>query len=156
MAEYQIRFEGKPTDAEVGMLLARFGKPPEEGSSIAYGDVTTVLGIQAGDNRWKTITNAWRNRLRREYNAETKAGGGMFTVLIPVQRIDLASTRTKGAFRGIRRAHKVILGTDMGRLEAPDKTRADHLLMVHAKLSLALKANGSKPIELPEPIGGKR
>lgn len=54
--------DGLPTKPDVDMLLKAF---PElkEGDQIPYEEVSAILGVDKGSNRFRTVTNRWRDRL---------------------------------------------------------------------------------------------
>lgn len=152
MANGVLRFGGMPTDAEVNMLMERFGVPQED-KPIPYTEITATLRYEKESNRWGTVVDAWRRRLERDHNVILKAGGGQFVAMTPSDRITHSGSRVKSGVRRIRKAGSIVASTDRGRLSEQDKARADHITIVTAALShAALEQTRKLPVRLPEPV----
>ena len=158
MKDGTLRFGGMPTDAEVNMLMERFGKP-EEKIPIPYTEVEKTLhfardGKTAG--RWKTVTNAWRQRLRRLHHVEMSAGGGCFTPLPPGDRVVLSASRVHRGSRQFRKASDLIRHTERARLDDAGKKNADHIQVIASAVQFALRTEARKPPrELPAGVEKK-
>lgn len=53
--------DGMPTGPDVTMLQ-KMWSDLKVGDRIPYEDVETLLGLKRDSTRWKTVTNAWRER----------------------------------------------------------------------------------------------
>ena len=58
--------DGMPTGPDVTALMKRW---PElkVGDHIPYANVERVIGVAHRGKRWRSITNAWRRRLKRDH-----------------------------------------------------------------------------------------
>lgn len=148
----KVYFAGLPTDMDVRALLEQFGVPTE-GQIIAYEQVAEVIRCRPRSGRFKSVTDRWRNRLKREHNIYLRAKDGQFTVLDPSARVDLGSSYLRRAGRTLRRGHVVVESTDRNRLTKEERAQADHILMTTASALQAarLQARRVNP-ELPPPV----
>jgi hypothetical protein len=154
MTDGILRFGGMPTDAEVRMLLERFGKP-KENTPIPYTEVEKTLGFARDgqtENRFNTVTAAWRRALVRDHNIHMRRGGGCFVALDPSGRVDLSGSKIKRGVRSIRRGGKIVSTTDRSRLSEDDVRRADHIQVLTAAFNRAASIESKR--KAPElPIG---
>ena len=101
-------FGGKPTDAEVELLLAKW-QDLAPGGVASYRDVEKTIGVTRDYARFWTVTQRWR----KEYEKATgiiigcDAGKLLFVALTPSQRVGYAISQARKGRRRTRRAHNV-------------------------------------------------
>ncbi len=128
---------GIPTEPDVNRLVEVFGTPIQ-GTVISYQEIEKIIQAKRGDNRFRSVTSAWRRRLFRTHNLliGTRPNIG-FVCLDNSARVVFSSTKNKSGMRFIRRA-----GTVAGLTEAegltPELLKArDHLVRVASAITLA-------------------
>ena len=130
-------FGGIPTDEDVKKLEAAFGIP-KEGADLPYAQVESVLHITRSENRWHSVTAAWRKKLWRTHNLKIACRSGeAFVCLAPMARVDFCAGRLKQNYRGIIRASEVARTTNRDALTPEARGRCDHYARVSATLRLA-------------------
>jgi hypothetical protein len=125
----KVYFAGLPTELDVRALWERYGVPPE-GVAMPYDEVAAVIKTPVGGHRFKTVTGAWRRRLKRDHDIYLKAEGGAFTMRTPSDRVSLGALKVRTGARAFGAAVKVISMTDRHRLTAQEIAQADHLMLV--------------------------
>lgn len=142
--EAQEYFGGLPTDPEVRKLREHFGDMQKlRGTTISHEDIEKVIGVKREDNRYKTITNAWRKRIRKETGVEIRGDlaeviGIGFRVLTDGEQVTFSTDlRQRGAKR-IRHSHIALANTDEEKLTDEQKRERAHGLHAAKMLHTAL------------------
>lgn len=94
--EYLGWRDGLPTAPDVEAICQKW---PElaVGQEIFYSDIQTLLKIEPGSSRWKSVTDAWRRRVREKGTVvECKAAISFY-----VASADQVSSATYGVLKGI-------------------------------------------------------
>lgn len=125
----KVYFAGLPTDIDVRAIIEKWGVP-SEGVPISYEEIAALIKVPVASCRFKTVTGAWRRRLRREHDIYLLARHGAFTVRDPVQRVEFGSLKIRTGARAFRTAVKVVVTTDRKRLSNQHLAEADHVLLV--------------------------
>lgn len=149
----KVFFAGLPTEMDVRTLFEKFGVP-KEGESIGYAAVSDAIQTPIGSARFRTITTAWRNRIRREYNVYVQARDGAFSARTPSDRISHASAKFRTAGRAMNFGTREAELTDPSRLSEVERAHREHLTVVGGALrSHAILAARRKQPMLPAPVG---
>jgi hypothetical protein len=125
--------------------------PTESGSSVTYEEVEAVLGIRVTENRFRTVTGAWRKKLFRDKNLQTAAEGGAFHFLTANQAFDT----------GVKSLHKI--GKAAGRLHVragtintndltTERKEKHRLLVRETQAVIEATRNAAKQIAGPKPV----
>ena len=151
MNSKKIIFKGGiPTDVDVNKLVDRIGIP-EPGTIVDYDEIKAAIGINRSENRWYSVTTAWRKKLRREYNLELKAiANEGFMVLDPAGRVDYAAGCFKSGIRRIGRSAHIAEYTDRAKLNEEDRKVCEHLQRV-AGLVRVTAATEARRLHYPDP-----
>ena len=84
---------GIPTKLDVDKLLETFAQP-KENDVIMWSEIEEATGLRKGQHRFKTVVNAWRTALERDFDILLYAipGEGL-AVADANTKIDLASRK---------------------------------------------------------------
>jgi len=125
---------GLPTKPEVDKLEKQF-RNLKPGDKILYEQIEHVLGVEKSTYRFKTVVNAWRKRLRNEYNVELAAVMNEgYQVMNGSERVEFATKTTKYGVRRVRRAGDVVMRTSRDDLTPEQQIVADHMVKVSAAI----------------------
>lgn len=142
---------GIPTRPDVQRLMEAFKTEP--GTVIDYADVEVILGITRDQARFRTVTDAWRAQLQREFARQTIAEGGTFRVLTPEQQVSHGVKRMTMHGRAIR---KTVIGTE--RIEVSkltgDALRTHTLLRRHGAALFNAAKEACREIAVSKPVSG--
>ena len=124
-----LYFGGMPTDPDVRKLLDAFPNLAV-GETVLYSDVSDVIGVPYGTNRWESIITAWRKRmLRPETNMDlARISGTHFLVLSAPQRVNKGSENVRRRVRAIRRDANLVASVPAADLDDISKKHRDHVL----------------------------
>ena len=93
--------DGLPTAPDVQLLLEKF-PGLRVGDRVPYVDVQAVINVAPGSNRWRSITDQWRKRLRdKSLVVECENGEAFY-----IATADQVSAATYGVLRSISRKSK--------------------------------------------------
>lgn len=81
-----VFFGGVPTQPDVELLMKEV--PVQSGTEVQYAEIERLLGLQRKQSRFRTVTDAWRRRLRREKLLQSTAEGGAIRFLVADQAHD--------------------------------------------------------------------
>lgn len=154
MAEAKIWLAGIPTDAEVQLLLRKYGVP-EEGKVITYGELEGLLDVSRSSNRFKSIVSRWRKILFRDHNTLLVAVNGEgYKVALPSERVLFGRRKFRSGMRMQVRALVVVAQTDKARLTAEEASQAEHIVRIIRASETAARAEArrAKGPELPAPV----
>lgn len=135
-------FDGVPVAGDVDKLFKRYGVP-EEGTEISYHEIGEIIGASYPQNRWHTVTHAWRKRMERQHNCciaphpDKPDTDCMFLVLNPSQRLQRGHSFRRSAIRKVKRSHMLIAKTDRNRLDKAEQGVYDHEMDRTARVILA-------------------
>lgn len=155
----KLFFGGVPTEPDVKKLIDAYGVP--QPGMIPYADVAAVIGLDPKSTRWRSVTDAWRFRLRRENNIEVRAIPGMgFKVLTEQERIPDTYVALRQTARVAREANRRAVSIDSARLNDVDRTKRDHLCRATAMVATStstevgsIAAALKPPPQMPRPQG---
>src|SRR5574337_915133 len=97
----RIFLGGVPTRPDVEKLLAKIDV--SHGSIIPYRMVEDIIGIPRDQNRWRTVTEAWRKRLFRERRLQIIAEGESFKALTAAEAVAHGAKRLNAHGRAVGR-----------------------------------------------------
>lgn len=144
---------GVPTGPEVDRLIKEIEARP--GVEVTYQEVERITGIRQRDNRFRSVTSAWRKRVFRERAIQVKAEGGRFVMLTP----DEALTNGIVSFHKIGRA----LGRTSVRISVINEAeltpaRADTKRLMQREIEVVTDAarRAAKVIAGPAPVSPAR
>lgn len=143
---------GVPTEPDVKKLLKAW--PPGEmkpGDKITKEQAADVLGVGVGDNRFISITNAWRKSLEPDI-VIVCPGDRTFEVATESQKLKLAKGKMTSAVRMVRKSVVVSSWVDCRQLD--DDERKQHTLLTQrtaaVRSALQIKGNGNPQPSLLE------
>jgi len=114
------------TAPEVRLLLDEFGVP-EEDTLITYKQVEKTIHCKKASVRFRTVTDAWRRLLEREYKrlmlTVMKVG---FKAATPAERERESCSQIGKGHRRVIHAVKLDLNTDLKRLDVAARARVSH------------------------------
>lgn len=140
---------GVPTEIDVRKLMEKYGVPAQ-GQRISKNEVSGIIGVPVGSNRYLSIVTAWRKKLDRESNVIFKVVNGSFVVADPSTRIDMSGAGMKHALRKVRRSGGIAARTDRDGLTAEQMRTQDHIVSVSVSL-LQMSAVAARKLKYPEP-----
>lgn len=119
--------DGLPTGPDVERLDAAYQKL-EEGDEISYQDIGEKIREKPRTGRFRTVTDAWRIKLRKDRNLVLKPmNGEFFRVMVPRERVEFVHGQLCGARRKIARA--VSHSADIPIERLTDKEKERHFLL---------------------------
>ena len=129
--------DGMPTGPDVERLIRKW---PElsPGDRLDYPALEKILNVEAGTSRWRSITNAWRRRQKRDSNIiiECDAGNAFY-----VATADQVSSSIHGGLMGVGRKLKRMREKAIRVETKSDSQRAtlDHQCLVLSNLERETK-----------------
>ena len=136
-------FGGIPTGPDVDALMRKFGIPGV-GTKISYQELADAIGAALDSSRLHTVIVAWRKRIVREGNRDSRAvRGSGIEFLDESTRL---SERVKDYDGTIRRTRRLYVET--GLIES------QHLSEIERKQSDVIRRRASAMLE--DGINGKR
>jgi hypothetical protein len=144
----KVHFGGIPTAVDVRKLLQAFGEPTE-GTEVTHDDIERVISHRRDSHRYRTVTNAWRQQLRRDHNIEMGAVPGVgFRCLNAEERV---SAGINGIQSGARKQLRSIKRVCSVQTDDPVLTKKQELATRYG-VALAAEHNAMmKQIEPPKP-----
>jgi hypothetical protein len=150
--EGKLFFGGIPTDIEVKALREAYPNDYlKPGMLIDYGDIEKIIGCTRDSNRWRTITDRWRNVVERETGiiiAPDPLKSGAWKVLLEGEKVSLSSGKLRTAGRMARRSYVVASRVDVKQLTDQERTEYDH--SVRRSVALLEAARLKAKAVLPE------
>jgi len=135
-----VFFGGLPTDIDVAKIEESIGVP-EIDVLIPYSSIEAATGIARSSNRFKTVLEAWRRKLRNEKNIVTECvpGDGV-KAATNSRRLELVDIGIKQSSRKVVRVIKIAESTPSDGLKAHEqklrewqlKYGSDHIRMVQS------------------------
>lgn len=149
MAGKNMFFRGVPTDPDVKLLTDAFPKIPTE--VIPYGAIEEIIGVSKDTNRFKSVLEAWKNKIERETNEIliTIRGEGV-KLATPKERVTYCGKKINSGVKFVARGAKVAAFTDTRGLSDEDKKICDHFSRAASAVSMAIRVS---PKELRPPEG---
>lgn len=139
-----------PTDIDVDKLFEVLGIPTA-GEVITYSRITEITGIDRKNNRWVSVTGAWRKRLQNDHGIILKAAPNEgFNVLDDNGKTDTIVDYVKRARNSFKKADKVAFNVDRQKLTDDRRATFDHYGRIRAALELA-EATAAKQLDYPDP-----
>lgn len=150
----RIGIGGIPTELDVRKLEEKFGVP-KPGQTISYQEIAACIGNSNKENRFWSVTNAWRNKLFRENNIVTEAiPNEGFEFLDAHKRVSHSVGKFKGGLRKIAKGSAVAASTDRAGLTQEEVRVCDHVQNTGAALRLAA-ATAARQISYQDPVKEK-
>jgi hypothetical protein len=140
---------GVPTGMDVDRLMKEIEISP--GAQVDYSKVETILGVSRANNRFRSVTTAWRARAFRENALQSKAEGGMFLFLTADAAHDEAISSVKRVGRATGRLTKRVDAIDASELTG-DRLARHSLLQREAAAMLEAMRRSAKSIVAPKPV----
>lgn len=145
-----LYFGGLPTAPDVRTWLDRW--PIETlvpGKVLRPAELAAAIGVQPGQNRYRTVESAFRKMLRRDHNIEFRKQHGELTIMGPDDRILYAGGRQESGVRIIKRSGKMIYRTDTSKCSPEMKKIAEHRVRLAATVSAA-ERTAPKQLKAPD------
>jgi hypothetical protein len=140
---------GVPTRMDVERLFAEVTAEP--GTTIDCDAVAAIIGVAATDNRFTTVTSAWRRELFRARGLRTLREGGAFLFLTPEQALEAGLRDYKRAGRATGRATVRTKSIDPRQLTDAGKEK-QRLAIRMGEEMLDAAQRGMKAIAPPKPV----
>lgn len=127
------------TDVELRRLIEKIGKP-EKGQRWSYSEIEDIVGEKYGTARFRTITNRWRNKVRRDYLLciACVAGDG-FECLNDPATFDTAQKKFKQAGKVVGKAIKLHAIVDRRELPKEQRDVYDRSSAAFARIASTIK-----------------
>lgn len=136
---------GDSTKYEVDRLMELGLKP---GEAVSYEQVEQASGVAYGSNRWKAVTNRWRDRLMRESGLRVVCIDKTFRGLTAEEAVADGVDSLNGVGRKIARTHRRVGAVDTRELT--ERSLQQHtLLRRHTATLLATVQDAAKAVALP-------
>lgn len=136
-------FAGVPTKPDVQKIRERWPvESLQPGTTIPYESVAEVISVSVKSHRFKTVTNSWRKSVEPDLFIAAP-GGGVFEVLSPSGKVDLATSKMRTAGRMVRRSVTVSETVDRAALDEEAKSKLDRLQGRQAAIRAALQQKGN-------------
>lgn len=131
--------KGAPVDLDVNRLQETIGTP-QVGDVIPHERIEHAIGIRRTEHRYKSVLNAWRNRLMREHNLLLIGRPGIGLLAAdPADRVRWASGRAESGRRAIAKAAHIAASTDTSALDGVQRATVDHLVALAARVAPAIQ-----------------
>lgn len=140
---------GRPTDSDVQKLISVFGIP-KEGRFISYEEIQKAINISPEENRWYSVTNAWRKKLFDENNLEFDAVKNSFKCLTAMERISKSCRLLIKAVRASGKAATLALKTETKKLTHEGRILKDFTVNTHVSLKNQYLIESQKLSEIPD------
>jgi hypothetical protein len=147
-----VFFGGIPTEPDVNKLLEEINvKEMKPGETVPYSDVGIVIGQRVGTSRWRSVTNAWRKRLEKDYNIiiGCKSFEKAFCILTEGGKVNLSGRKLRSAVTMARRSYKISGYVDVKKLTEAEKKDYEHFTLKSANILATAQLRGGKNL-LPE------
>jgi hypothetical protein len=144
---------GIPTDAEVKKLIDALGVPAP-GTLVEYAQIEQVIGLARSENRFRSVTNAWRKKLLREQNRVTEGVRGVGVMFCAAERrVDVSERHLVKGARRIAHGVKVAVSTERDSLSSAACARLDNAVRIGTKgLEVMRDENKNRELfGLPQP-----
>ncbi len=106
LVQQALHFGGMSTAPEVKKLRERYPADMlQPGFIVRYDDISAIIGVKYGTNRWKTVVRAWRDKIEAEDNIvfEAMQGWKQFKVQSPEDRLRTGIQTWKPVARKLKR-----------------------------------------------------
>lgn len=153
----ELYFGGLPTDPEVRRLREAF---PDvlalRGTTIEHSQIEAIIGEKRTTNRYRSITTAWRRRVRKETGVEIRGDmpeivGVGFRILSDGEQVTFSiDLRQRGA-RKIRHSHVALANVDSAKLTEEERRVRDHGLHAAKMIHTAIVESRKYLPEAPKP-----
>ncbi len=141
---------GVPTGPDVARLLEAI--PAEPGTSVSHDQVAELIHTQVGSSRFRSVTNAWRNKLFRDRLLQTNSEGGEFRFLTADESLDKGLGGFKRVGRAAGRLRVRVDAVNPSDLTTPEK-QGRHVLLRRAAQAVGDEAaKSAKTVAGPAPI----
>jgi hypothetical protein len=154
MSNIRVGLGGIPTDIDVRRLHEKFGIP-KPGDVISYEQISDCIGNSHKENRFWSVTNAWRKKLFREHNLVSEAIPNKgFEFLDAHKRVSHSVSGFKGGLRKVARAGIIAASTERMNLSPEEQRTCDYLQNTAAQLKLAA-ATAARQLTYTDPVKEK-
>lgn len=143
----KLYFGGIPTRMDVDKLMALDLKA---GDSISYQQVKQTIGVDHTENRFWSVTQAWRKRLFREHLLQVICEGGSFHVLTADEALGLGRRNVTRIQRFARRTAVAVEAIPVDELTGKNKDDYN-LVRRAAHMMLDATRTAAKEIAPPSP-----
>ena len=145
MANGKPFFGGMPTEMDVKKLMSTFPKL-HAGLQISHGEIELLIGVKKDTSRYRTIVNAWRQKIFKEQNEWFGSIPGVgYKVLSPEERRDFTVEIGGGIAKKARKMVKHAITIPTEKMSDLDKRSVDTLRLYSMRLAQE-SANTNKAI----------
>jgi hypothetical protein len=146
-----LYFGGVPTAPEVELLMTKLDAKP--GASFTLDQIVEIINIDATQNRFASVTAAWRKKLFRERALQSKREGGVIKFLTANAAHDEAIS---GITRIARAARHTRIKADAVNVDDLSNERREAHALVRRELMAVHEAGekARKGVALPKPSAG--
>jgi hypothetical protein len=140
---------GMSTAVDVTRLVEHFGSL-EVGTLVPYAKVEEVLRVPRAQDRFRTVTNAWRKKLEREQNLILECAPNQgFRVLTNVERVGHSARYFKQGIKRTSIAGRRAASTSRAGLAVEDVRTLDHVMNTSALFKVQAALEARKLREIP-------
>lgn len=133
--EGKVFFKGSSTAVDIQKLQEKWPETSlKHGDTIAYEDLSEVLGVRARTNRFRTIVNRWRDLIEANTGKRLAAIDGQLKVLTEPEKLSAVEGKSRSIFRQSRKNLLRTTYVDRRALSDDERTRLDHVTMNETRI----------------------
>lgn len=164
MGQVKPFFGGLPTGPDVKRIMDQVDAGSKRGEIVKHDEVEKIIKVSRDENRYKTVTNAWRRKVLSESGVKIVGDrpdvvGVGFAVLTNKEQIAEAERQYGKGRRRVRDGWKTVSLTGEDGLDEASLKRREHAIQtgvrlfgVHREAQRSL-AESTRPKELPPKSG---
>lgn len=143
---------GRPVAPDVRKLVERFGVVAR-GQDISHDAIEGLIGAKRDENRYRTVTTAWRKRVHAETGVYVEAvGGSGFRGSLAADQLQSGGKALKSAARKLAGGVVLAQTTPPSELETHEKMRREHMLTNGASLIQAMRSASAFVLAAPPKV----
>jgi len=156
-----VYFGGIPTGPDVKKLIDAFElSKMVPGYTIPYSEVEKIIEQQSDSNRWRSVTDAWRKKVERDYgifigcdsvksNDDSEEYEKVFCILTEGGKVELTGKKLRTAVRSAKRSYVIAGSIDVKKLSDDQKKTYDFNRLTSANIMATAQLRSGKNL-LPE------
>ena len=142
--EHKVYFSGRPTGPDVEKIVEAFAEL-KDGDMIPYDVIAGLIKEDVRSNRFTTVVNVYRRKMRREKNIEFQAipNAGL-AVIDQTNRISKSSKIMKTGIKRMVKAGDLAGRTATDKLDESSKRLRDHVIGISGTIKLTYATEAQK------------
>lgn len=141
---------GIPTKPDVDKLIKEF--PPKAGLVVSYDEVAGCIGVEPTSNRFKTVTDRWRERVFAETGLRCYTRGQAFRFLTADEALTSTGEDIARISRSAVRARIYVEAIDPAQLTSDEKRSRFFIARREAAALVEAAQKSEKAIAVPPPV----